>query len=161
MLRAHPVKRGAVSPRTVLLVEDDPVQSTLAMRAFKLHGITDHVDEIVLARDGVEALDYLFGRGKYAGRDTRVMPEFVLLDVNLPKVDGITVLERLRNDKRTELLPVILFSSSNNKRVLLDGYRAGANSYVTKPTDFDKFLEAIRHLGWYWLDWNEAPPGGD
>lgn len=143
--------------RTILLVEDDPDQETLALRAFSKHGITAEVDEIVVARNGAQALDYLFAEGEYASREDHVMPEFVLLDLDIPKVDGVEVLERLRADERTELVPVVIFSS-DTKKDLLEGYRAGANSYITKPTNFGKFSEAMKQMGWYWLDWNEPPP---
>jgi two-component system response regulator len=145
-----------MSDRTILLVEDDPDQVTLALRAFKKSGITDEVD-VVVARDGVEALGYLFGTGSQADRDTSAVPEFVLLDVNLPRMNGLEVLGRLRADERTELLPVILYSSSGEHEDVVEGYRLGANSYVTKPSDFGKFSEAMRTLGWYWLEWNESP----
>lgn len=144
-----------MSHKTILLVEDDRDQVTLAMRALHEHGIVEEVDEVVVAGDGAEALDYLFGEGPYSGRDTTTMPEFVLLDVHLPKVDGLKVLERLREDERTEIVPVILFSSSREDMV--EGYRLGANSYVTKPVNFDRFSEAMRYLGWYWLNLNESP----
>ncbi len=143
--------------KTILLVEDDEDQVRLAMRALRKHGIVDEVDEVVTAGDGEAALDYLFGTGPYDGRDTGIMPEFVLLDVHLPKINGMRVLERLREDDRTELLPVILFSSSNEPEDVVEGYRLGANSYVTKPADFDRFSEAMRYLGWYWLNFNESP----
>jgi two-component system response regulator len=143
------------SNKTILLVEDDEDQVLLALRALRKHGITDEVDEVVVAGDGEEALDYLFGRGAYLGRNIETAPEFVLLDVHLPKTDGLRVLERLRKDERTELLPVILFSSSSEH--VAEGYRLGANSYVTKPEKFDKFSEAMRYLGWYWLNLNESP----
>jgi two-component system response regulator len=125
------------------------------MRALRKHGIVEEVDEVVVAGDGAEALDYLFGEGSYADRDTTAMPQFVLLDVQLPKIDGLQVLERLRDDGRTELVPVILFSSSRED--IVEGYRLGANSYVTKPVNFDRFSEAMRYLGWYWLNLNESP----
>jgi len=144
-----------VSEKIILLVEDDRDQVTLAMRALRKHGIVEEVDEVVVARDGAEALDYLFGEGAHAGRDTTTMPEFVLLDVHLPKIDGLQVLERLRDDERTELVPVILFSSSREE--IVEGYRLGANSYVTKPVNFDRFSEAMQYLGWYWLNLNESP----
>ena len=144
-----------MSDKTILLVEDDRDQVTLAMRALRKHGIVDEVDEVVVAGDGAEALDYLFGEGAYAGRDTTKMPEFVLLDVHLPKVGGLQVLEKLREDERTELVPVILFSSSREE--IVEGYRLGANSYVTKPANFDRFSEAMQYLGWYWLNLNESP----
>jgi CheY-like chemotaxis protein len=146
-----------MSDKTILLVEDDEDQVILAMRALRKHGIVKEVDEVVVAGDGEEALDYLFGKGSYAGRDTGVMPEFVLLDVKLPKVDGLQVLEHLRGDERTELLPVILFSSSREHEDVVAGYRLGANSYVAKPANFEKFSEAMQYLGWYWLNFNESP----
>ncbi len=141
-----------MSKKTILLVEDDRDQVDLAMRALRKHGIVEEVDEIVVAGDGEEALDYLLGEGD---REPPTMPEFVLLDVHLPKVDGLQVLERLREHERTELLPVVLFSSSQEE--VAHGYRLGANSYVTKPTNFDEFSEAMRILGWYWLNLNESP----
>jgi len=144
-----------VSEKTILLVEDDQDQVMLAMRALRQHGIVAEVDEVVVAEDGAEALDYLFGKGSHAGRDTTTMPEFVLLDVHLPRIDGLQVLERLRDHERTELLPVILFSSSRED--IVQGYRLGANSYVTKPANFDRFSEAMQYLGWYWLNLNESP----
>ena len=146
-----------MSDRTILLVEDDENQVLLAMRALRKHGIVKEVDEVVVAGDGEEALDYIFGTGSYAGRDTDVMPEFVLLDVKLPKMDGLQVLERLRDDERTGLLPVIFFSSSREHEDVVAGYRLGANSYVAKPANFEKFSEAMQYLGWYWLSFNETP----
>ena len=143
--------------KEILLVEDDEDQVMLAMRAMRKHGIVAEVDKVVVAGDGEEALDYLFGRGDYRGRDTSVTPEFVLLDVDLPSITGLEVLEKLRADERTELLPVILFSASNRRSDVVEGYKLGANSYVTKPTNFGDFSEAMRHLGWYWLNWNESP----
>jgi CheY-like chemotaxis protein len=141
--------------KTILLIEDDEDQVVLAMRALRKHGIVAEVDEVVVAVSGEETLDYLFGEGYHDGRDTAVTPEFVLLDVHLPKMDGLEVLERLRGDGRTRLLPVILFSSSNEH--VVEGYELGANSYVTKPANFERFSEAMRYLGWYWLDYNESP----
>ncbi len=143
--------------RVILLVEDDEDQVLLAMRALKKHGVTSEVDEVVVAHDGDEALDYLFGEGEHAGRDPSVTPEFVLLDVDLPKTTGLQVLERVRADERTELVPVILFSASDRHRDVVEGYKLGANSYVAKPSSFKEFSEAMRLLGWYWLNWNESP----
>ncbi len=128
--------------KIILLVEDNPDDEELTLLAFKKCNVAN---EVVVVRDGEEALDYVFGTGSYAGRDTGVMPEFVLLDVRLPKMDGLQVLKRLREDERTELLPVILFSSS--KEHVVKGYTLGANSYVTKPANFDKFSEAMQYLG--------------
>ena len=143
--------------KVILLVEDDEDQVTLAIRALRKHGIVEEVDDVVVAGDGSEALDYLFGEGEYAGRDAEEQPEFVLLDLQLPEMNGLQVLERLRSDERTELLPVILFSSSNEHHDVVKGYKLGANSYVTKPANFQDFSEAMRLLGWYWLNWNESP----
>ena len=143
--------------RTILLVEDDENQVLLAMRALRTHRIVEEVDQVVVVGDGEEALDYLFGTGSHAGRDTGVMPEFVLLDVKLPKMDGLQVLERLRGDERTEILPVILFSSSREHEDVVAAYKLGANSYVAKPANFEKFSEAMQYLGWYWLNFNETP----
>ncbi|HET7481119.1 MAG TPA: response regulator [Rubrobacteraceae bacterium] len=146
-----------MSDKVILLVEDDENQVLLAMRALRQHGIVDEVDEVVIAGSGREALDYLFGTGSHSGRDTSVLPEFILLDVHLNGMDGHGVLEKLRGDERTHLVPVILFSSSNEHTDVVKGYELGANSYVTKPTNFDKFSEAMQYLGWYWLNFNESP----
>lgn len=142
----------------VLLVEDDPRELELALHAFEERGISGEVDEVVVVRDGQEALEYLFGEGDHAGRrDPAEMPEFVLMDVHLPKLTGLEVLERIRADERTRLLPVILFSSSGENRDVRRAYETGANSYVTKPMNFGRFSEAIDSVGWYWLEWNENP----
>ena len=146
-----------MSKRTILLVEDDQDQVLLAMRALRKHGIVAEVDEVIVARDGEEALDYLLGDAGHAGREEALTPEFVLLDVNLPKLDGLQVLERLRGDERTKILPVILFSSSRQHEDVVEGYKLGANSYVAKPANFERFSEAMRYLGWYWLNFNETP----
>jgi two-component system response regulator len=146
-----------VNDRTILLVEDDENQVLLAMRALRTHGIVEEVGRVVVVGDGEEALEYLFGTGSHAGRDTGVMPEFVLLDVKLPKMDGLQVLERLRGDERSEILPVILFSSSREHEDVVAGYKLGANSYVAKPANFERFSEAMQYLGWYWLNFNETP----
>jgi two-component system response regulator len=143
--------------KAILLVEDDEDQVVLARRALHEHGIMDDVDEIVVAGNGDEALDYLFGEGGYAGRNASLAPEFVLLDVDLPGMSGLEVLEKLRSDERTELLPVILFSASNRHDDVVEGYKLGANSYVAKPASFAEFSEAMSLLGWYWLNWNESP----
>jgi two-component system, response regulator len=146
-----------VGERNILLVEDDEDQVILAMRALRKHGIVAEVDDVVISGTGEDALDYMFGSGPYSGRDTSVIPEFVLLDVNLPNMGGLQVLERLREDQRTHLVPVILFSSSNKHKDVVKGYELGANSYVTKPADFGRFSEAMQYLGWYWLNFNETP----
>jgi len=110
-----------------------------------------------VAQDGVEALDYLFGTGKFAGRDTRVMPQLILLDLKMPKMDGLEVLQRLRNDARTKLLPVVVLTTSSEDKDRIESYKLGANSYIRKPVDFDQFVDAVRQLGLYWLVLNEAP----
>ena len=141
----------------ILLVEDNPDDEALTLRAFKKNKI---LNEVVVARDGAEALDYLFGTGAYAGRDTSVMPQIILLDLKLPKVDGLKVLERIRADERTKLLPVVILTSSKEEQDLISGYNLGANSYIRKPVDFGQFTEAIRLLGLYWFVLNEPPPKG-
>jgi two-component system, response regulator len=139
----------------ILLVEDNPDDEALTLRALQKNKITN---EVVVAHDGVQALDYVFGTGAYAGRDTSVAPQIILLDLKLPKIDGLKVLRRLRSDPRTKLTPVVILTSSNEERDLLAGYDFGANSYVRKPVDFDQFAEAVRYLGLYWLVLNQPPP---
>ncbi len=141
----------------ILLVEDNPDDEALALRALKQNRINNGV---VVARDGAEALDYLFGKGKYAGRDLNVMPALILLDLKLPKVDGLEVLKQLRANPLTALLPVAMLTSSREESDLLAGYKLGLNSYILKPVDFDQFTEAVRNLGVYWLAINETPPSG-
>jgi two-component system response regulator len=141
--------------KIILLVEDNPDDEALTLRA--LHKNNIH-NEVVVVRDGVEALDYLFGSGPYLGSDTNVLPQVILLDLKLPKLDGLEVLRRLRADERTKLLPVVILTSSKEEQDLIAGYSLGANSYVRKPVDFMQFTEAVRHLGLYWLVLNEAPP---
>ena len=139
----------------ILLVEDNPDDVALTLRAFKKNNIAN---EVVVASDGVEALDYLFATSAYAGRDTSIMPQVILLDLKLPKLDGMEVLRHLRAHNRTKLLPVVILTSSKEEQDIIDGYNLGANSYVRKPVDFGQFSEAIRQLGLYWLVLNEAPP---
>jgi CheY-like chemotaxis protein len=141
--------------KIILLVEDNPDDEKLTLRALKKNNI---LNDVVVARDGVEALDYLFGTGAYAGRDLRVMPTVVLLDLKLPKVDGLEVLRRLRAEPRTRGLPVVILTSSKEEQDLVQGYSLGANSYIRKPVDFGQFMEAIRQLGMYWLVLNERVP---
>ncbi len=141
--------------RPILLVEDNPDDVKLTLRAIKKNRIAN---EVVVANDGVEALDYLFGRGKHAGRDPAEVPAVVLLDLKLPKVDGLEVLRQLRQDPRTTLLPVVILTSSKEERDRLNGYFLRANSYIRKPVDFAQFTDAVRQLGLYWLVLNEAPP---
>jgi two-component system response regulator len=142
--------------KIVLLVEDNPDDVTMILRTFRRNNI---LNQVVVARDGTEALDYLFGTGAYAGRDTSIMPQVILLDLKLPKVDGLEVLRRLRADQRTALLPVVVLTSSDEERDILDSYKLGANSYVCKSVDFAQFSEAVRQLGLYWLVLNLPPPG--
>jgi two-component system response regulator len=137
-----------VEDKIILLVEDDPDDEALTLRALKKGNV---LNEVVVARDGAEALDYLFGTGTYAGRDTSIMPQVILLDLKLPKVDGLA-------DERTKLLPVVILTSSDEERDIVDSYSLGANSYVRKPVDFGQFAEAIRQLGLYWLVLNVRPP---
>jgi len=144
-----------MSTGIILLVEDNPDDAALTARALKKNKIGI---ELVVARDGVEALDYLFGQGSFAGRDTREMPQVVLLDLNLPKIDGLGVLRRLRADVHTKLLPVVILTSSNEEGDRINGYGLGANSYVRKPVDFEAFVAAAAQLGLYWLTLNEPPP---
>ncbi len=141
--------------RVILLVEDNPDDVELTLRSLKQNNITN---EVVVAHDGAEALEYLFATGAYASRDTSIMPTVILLDLKLPKVDGLEVLRRLRADERTKLLPVVIVTSSKEEKDLINGYKLGANSYVRKPVDFVQFSEAIRQLGLYWLLLNEPPP---
>ena len=139
---------------TILLVEDNPDDVELTMRAFRKNNIAN---DIIVVRDGAEALDYLFGSGAYADRDTSDVPRIILLDLKLPKLNGLQVLERLRADERTKLTPVIILTSSKEEQDLIRGYQSGANSYVRKPVDFNQFVEAVRHIGLYWLLINESP----
>jgi len=140
---------------TILLVEDNPDDVALTERALKKARIANSV---VVARDGPEALDFLLGTGPYAGRDTGIMPEVILLDLKLPKMDGLEVLRRLRGDQRTRLLPVVILTSSKEDRDLTRSYELGANSYIRKPVDFKQFVKAVQDLGLYWLVLNEPPP---
>lgn len=141
--------------KIILLVEDNPDDELLTMRALRKNNV---LNKVVVARDGVEALDFLFGTGRYSGRDTAVMPQLILLDLKLPKIDGLEVLKRLRADERTRLLPVVILTSSREEQDMLDGYGFGANSYVRKPVNFEQFVQAVEQLKLYWLILNEAPP---
>lgn len=144
-----------MATNSILLVEDNPDDEALTLRAFRKNNVTN---EVVVARDGAEALDYLFGTGAYANRDITELPQVVILDLKLPKIDGLEVLRRLRADSQTKLLPVVILTSSNEERDRLEGYGLGANSYVRKPVDFGAFVDAVRQLGLYWLLLNERPP---
>jgi len=143
--------------KVILLVEDNPSDEKLTVLAFKKCGISN---EVVAVRDGADALDYLFGSGKYASRDTSVVPTVVLLDLGLPRIDGHEVLRRIRNDERTKLLPVVILTSSKEEEDVARGYALGANAYVRKPIDFVEFAQAAKTLGLFWLLLNEPPPAG-
>lgn len=144
-----------MSTKAILLVEDNPDDEALTLRAFRKNNISN---EVIVARDGVEALDYLFGSGKYTGRDTGSLPQVVLLDLKLPKLDGLEVLRRIRAEELTRTLPVVVLTSSKEDQDLISSYRLGCNSYVRKPVNFEEFLDAARNLGLYWLLLNETPP---
>jgi CheY-like chemotaxis protein len=139
----------------ILLIEDNPDDEALTLRALKKNNIKN---EVVVARDGVEALDFLFGTGTHAGRDLTVMPQVILLDLQLPRIGGLDVLRRLRENQRTRLLPVVILTTSNEDQDRIAGYGFGANSFVRKPVDFEKFVDAVRTLGLYWLILNEPAP---
>jgi two-component system response regulator len=140
--------------KVILLVEDNPDDVALTLRALKKSKI---MNEVVVAQDGVEALEYLFGTGKYAGRDTRVLPQVVLLDLKMPRMDGLEVLQSVRSDERTKLQPVVVLTTSSEDRDRVESYKLGANSYIRKPVDFHQFADAVQKLGLYWLVLNEAP----
>ena len=141
--------------KVILLVEDNPRDEALTLRALKKNNI---VNEVIVAHEGVEALDYFFGTGPFAGRDTAVMPQLILLDLKLPKVDGLEVLQKIRADERTRRLPIVIFTSSSEEEDMIKSYELGANSYVRKPVDFEQFSEATRQLGLYWLVLNQVAP---
>jgi two-component system response regulator len=143
-----------MSQKVILLVEDNPDDEELALMAFEKSNIAN---EVVVARDGEEALDYLFGTGAHVGRDVGLLPQVVLLDLKLPKIDGLEVLKRLRADPRTRRLPIVVLTSSREEQDLIESYNLGANSYVRKPVDFARFATAINQLQMYWLVLNESP----
>ena len=148
-----------MNPGVILLVEDNPDDVDLTLRAFRKSNLCN---EIVVARDGQQALDFLFATGEHEGRDPGRLPQLVLLDLKLPKIGGLEVLERMRQDPRTDLIPVVILTSSAEEADRLHGYERGANSYVVKPVDFLHFVDAVRQLGFYWLVLNEpCPAGGD
>jgi two-component system response regulator len=143
-----------MAEKSILLVEDNPDDEKLTLRALT----KNNVRNVTVARDGAEALDYLFGTGAFAGRDIRALPTVVLLDLKLPKVDGLEVLRRLRANERTKRLPIVMLTSSKEERDMMESYDHGANSYIRKPVDFNQFMEVIQQLGLYWLELNESPP---
>jgi CheY-like chemotaxis protein len=146
-----------VEPKTILLVEDNPDDELLTLRALRRSRVHNRV---VVTRDGVEALDYLYGRGPYNQRDPNELPALMLLDLKLPRLDGLQVLEQVRADERTRLLPVVMLTTSREEQDVLQSYRLGCNSYIRKPVDFLQFSEAVQQLGVYWLLLNEPPPVG-
>jgi two-component system response regulator len=141
--------------KVILLVEDNPRDEVLTLRALEKSKV---VNDVIVAHDGVEALDYFFGTGKHTGRDTTDMPQLILLDLKLPKVDGLEVLRKIRAEERTRRLPVVVFTSSTEEEDMIKSYNLGANSYVRKPVDFEQFLEATKQLGLYWLVLNQVAP---
>lgn len=141
--------------KNILLVEDNPDDVALTLRAFKKNNIAN---EVVVVEDGLEALDYLFCAGKFKDRDKSRIPAVILLDLKLPKLDGLEVLKRMRADARTKLLPVVILTSSKEEQDILGSYKLGANSYIRKPVDFNKFVDAVRQLQLYWMVLNEQPP---
>jgi DNA-binding response OmpR family regulator len=147
-----------VDNKSILLVEDNPDDVELTIRAFKQNNI---LNKVIVAKDGVEALDYLLGEGMYAGRDLKDMPIVILLDLKLPKISGMEVLTTIRQNELTKFLPVVILTSSTQEIDLVNVYKLGANSYVRKPVDFKEFVEAIKALGLYWLIWNEPAPVGN
>lgn len=144
-----------VRDKIILLVEDNSDDEILTLRTLKKNNIDN---EVIVAHDGAEALDYLFGNGVYSGRDTRIMPQMVLLDLTLPKVDGFSVLRKIRMNDRTKRLPVVILTSSDEEQDTIIGYALRANSYVRKPVEFANFVNAVRHLGMYWLLLNQTSP---
>lgn len=144
-----------MSEKIILLVEDNPDDEALTLRALRKNNI---LNDVMVVRDGAQALDYLFMTGEYAGRDKHEMPQVILLDLRLPKISGLEVLRRLREDERTRYLPIVVLTSSDEEQDIIDSYNLGANSYVRKPVDFSQFIEAVRQLGLYWLVLNECPP---
>jgi len=146
---------GENRERTILLVEDNQDDEDLALRALRKRNISN---PIVVCHDGAEALEYVFGTGKYEGRNVAEFPAVTLLDLKLPKVDGLTVLQRIRADPRTKLMPVVILTSSNQEMDVARSYEVGANSYVRKPVEFEQFMDAVHQLGLYWALLNEPPP---
>jgi two-component system response regulator len=143
-----------MNTKVILLAEDNPDDVQLTLRALKKSKI---VNEVIVLRDGVETLDYLFGTGNYAGRDTKILPQVLLLDLKMPRMDGLEVLKRIRNDERTKVLPVVVLTTSSEDKDRVESYKLGANSYIRKPVDFNQFVNAVQQLGLYWLVLNEAP----
>jgi CheY-like chemotaxis protein len=147
-------QEGEMKQKFILLVEDNPDDEALTLRALKNNNILNHV---AVARDGAEAVDFLFGKGKYSNRDINELPELILLDLNLPKLSGLEVLERIRSNEHTQILPVIILTTSTEDRDRIESYKLGANSYIRKPVSFEQFNAAIQQLGVYWLVLNQGP----
>ena len=147
-----------MNKRIILVVEDSPTDEALLLRALDKSGVTN---PIVVAKDGLEAIQYLFATGRYEFRNPEELPAVVLIDLNLPKMDGLEVLRRMRSDYRTKLVPVAIFTSSLEEQDLINGYSLGANSYVRKPIEFSKFTKVVGHLVNYWIELNEPPPPGE
>jgi two-component system, response regulator len=145
------IESGSVD---ILLVEDNPNDAELALHAFRKHKLTN---KIHLVRDGAEALEFIFGTGAYADRNREEQPRVILLDIKLPKVDGLEVLRRIKQDPATKSIPVVMLTSSREERDIIEGYRLGVNSYIVKPVEFDQFTNAVRELGMYWLLLNRPP----
>ncbi|KUG24655.1 response regulator [hydrocarbon metagenome] len=141
--------------KNILLVEDNPDDVELTLRAFKKNNIAN---KVIVAQNGVEALDYLLGRGMYKERDINDLPVLIILDLNLPKINGLELLKAIRQNEITKLLPVVVITSSNQEEDLIESYKLGANSYIPKPVDFKEFMEAVKLLSLYWLLWNKPPP---
>jgi CheY-like chemotaxis protein len=138
----------------ILLVEDNPNDAELALRALKKHNLANHV---VVVTDGEEALNFVFGRDKYAHRNIEKGPRVILLDLKLPKVDGLEVLKSIKGDPRTKIIPIIVLTSSKEEKDIVESYKLGVNSYILKPVDFDKFVDAVKDIGYYWLLLNQSP----
>lgn len=145
------------SEHFILLVEDNPDDEALTLRALKKNNI---LNDVVVARDGAQALDFLFGMGEYDGRDVQIQPQLIMLDLKLPKMSGLDVLRRIRGDERTRLQPVVILTTSLEEADVISSYELGANSYIHKPVDFERFIDAVRQLGLYWLVLNQVPRGG-
>lgn len=140
--------------KVILLVEDNPDDEILTLRAMKKNNV---INKVIIAHDGVEALDYLYKRGNYADRDDNDIPQLILMDVNMPKMNGLEALREIRSNPKTKLLPVVMLTSSREEQDMIESYELGANSYIKKPVDFDQFVEAVKQLGVYWMVLNELP----
>lgn len=143
-----------ISEVEILLVEDNPNDAELGLRALKKHNLTNSIH---LVKDGAEALEFIFGTGAYAGRNVGNKPKVIFLDLKLPKVDGLEVLRKVKSDERTKTIPIVVLTSSHEERDLVESYKLGVNSYIVKPVDFDKFIQAVAQLGMYWMLLNKQP----